>query len=738
MNIKKITLVIVLTMFLLFMRDSFAVPMPLRTVLGNVIAVEVDYTDTVLDVKRKVKEKTGWPIEIQRLIIGGVELSDEKTMNYYDFVKNPTVHIVLRMAMSAPELQKLPIVVYNKNDKNFKVDDWFVYTYRDKKAAIAKITKVVFDSDLNVTLYHYNTDKERTFFIQDDNIMGKVIVPIDFQIQQGALVNAIEKESIVENYIEADYLQAKRSEAKFDIKNGLQDIFFFTKKLEEKIGLKVGAFVDQSLKVSDLKTEKSAVAGFPLSKSTSEAIVNIPLKTDYSTFKLWYDACHNFLVPNIEKRDNICETFLTWAELEKVTQDFFDLMMDKDFLYKKSNLWMANAPGIDDIFFDVTKTPNEIFKPFIQKLSIPASSVVALHGDLHGDIFSLLAFIKDLQAKNYLDSSNAFKIINSNFYMLFLGDYTDRGCYGAEVLYTIMRLKVANLDKVFMVRGNHEDIAITTTIRNGFRDEFRQKFRKEVNVENYFLWLSRMYDFLPAALYLGVGDDYIQCCHGGMELGYNPQNLLNQDNNIKFEWLLNFNKNRQSEFNKAQEDFRVGMVLGRECLGRYGDIGFMWNDFFVDSETILGYDRGRGFIYGKLATRWVLDLASDTKSKVHGVFRAHQHTADLNAMMRSIIQPGQEGELSGHKGISKLWKDGPDYEKVKAKGGSALWDGIVCTFLVGVDSVYSQGGTLFDFDAFGILTTAPKFDDWRLQVYRNNLEEKILPVKYRRPAAVVK
>ncbi len=33
---------------------------------------------------------------------------------------------------------------------------------------------------------------------------------------------------------------------------------------------------------------------------------------------------------------------------------------------------------------------------------------------------------------------------------------------------------------------------------------------------------------MPAALYLGCGNDYIQCCHGGIEIGYTPHALLNQ------------------------------------------------------------------------------------------------------------------------------------------------------------------------------------------------------------------
>ena len=37
--------------------------------------------------------------------------------------------------------------------------------------------------------------------------------------------------------------------------------------------------------------------------------------------------------------------------------------------------------------------------------------------------------------------------------------------------------------------------------------------------------IERAYDFLPVVIYTGTGTKLIQCNHGGMESGFNPEKL---------------------------------------------------------------------------------------------------------------------------------------------------------------------------------------------------------------------
>lgn len=413
-----------------------------------------------------------------------------------------------------------------------------------------------------------------------------------------------------------------------------------------------------------------------------------------------------------------------FRELDAVLSNFFE--QSKSGPFRQMTNWIGEQPG--PAFFNSARayfekpTPAASavpFLPFAQKLSIPEGSQVFFRGDLHGDIHSLIRNLDWLNQNKFLEG---FKISRTNFYMVFLGDYTDRGMYGTEVIYTLLRLKLANPDRVFMARGNHEDLSLQ--LRYGYFHEGRGKYGSTFNMGK----IARAFDFLPVVIYLESGNNLIQCNHGGMEPGYDPRALVAANGNVAFQFLGTL---RQRDFLQQHPQWlRESDAASRDLAARAlqnfqpdeptapSVLGFMWNDFTVLSqEPHFALDPDRAFVYGHRATEFILNQASTTNRKVHAVFRAHQHSSTLTPLMRRLV---------ASQGVHRHWQDSDSPALLTAAPAElarhldlseqrAIPTGSVWTFNVSPDSAYGEGCG-FNFDAFGLLKTASTFADWRLQI----------------------
>ena len=67
------------------------------TLTGRNITIIVEPTDTIKNVKVKVKDKDGVPTNEQRLIYAGHELKDNQTLEDYSIQSEATLHLVLRL-----------------------------------------------------------------------------------------------------------------------------------------------------------------------------------------------------------------------------------------------------------------------------------------------------------------------------------------------------------------------------------------------------------------------------------------------------------------------------------------------------------------------------------------------------------------------------------------------------------------------------------------------------------------
>ncbi|MCW5769714.1 MAG: metallophosphoesterase [Phycisphaeraceae bacterium] len=440
------------------------------------------------------------------------------------------------------------------------------------------------------------------------------------------------------------------------------------------------------------------------------------------SYQEWRQTCQA-LPTNRELKGKLPEgrvpALPTFADFEAALDGFLEVTRSGPL--GNEHTWIGERPD-PTAFFDTTRSwfgSKEVpFQPFAAKLGLPTDATVLVMGDLHGDVRSLMHVLDELNARGILDG---FTLRDPTCWFLFLGDFTDRGMYGVEVLYTLFRLKMTNPERVQLGRGNHEDFNIVS--RYGFLEEIRGKYGEQANITK----VMRAYDRMPVVMYVGTATDVLQMNHGGMEPGYDPRGLLESEGSQRFQLLGDL---RQRAYHAARpgwlgEDAGV-LVTAEKHLADFTPesptkprvIGFLWNDFTVfGDEPELGYNRS--LVFGAGPTRRVLKDASTERVRVRGVFRAHQHSGSLNPLMSRLVASDgafrhwQETESSADAGKKvKEIRDGLRPEETRAVPDGSVW-----TFNVSPDSVYGAGCG-YDFATVGILTLAREFEAWRVRVVR--------------------
>lgn len=159
---------------------------------------------------------------------------------------------------------------------------------------------------------------------------------------------------------------------------------------------------------------------------------------------------------------------------------------------------------------------------FIEKKEIPKGSKVYVRADLHGDLKSLIEHLKSLQQEGLLDENFRCR---ENVYLVFCGDYMDRGEHSLPVAEFLAALKMENPDQVYLIRGNHEDVQINSMFR-GAEQNYIEFLKDGENCRA----LNHFYETMPLTLYMAEeGGEYIQFTHGLFELHVDPSKMLDSE-----------------------------------------------------------------------------------------------------------------------------------------------------------------------------------------------------------------
>jgi len=420
-------------------------------------------------------------------------------------------------------------------------------------------------------------------------------------------------------------------------------------------------------------------------------------------------------------------------------KDIFNFIQNKKNKMLESSKWFNGSVPLTDWFDDFSSLQADgnsgvtnKFLPYTQKLIIEPDTRVVFFGDLHGDLDSFMECFEETKNLGLLDEN--YKI-PEKVYFIFLGDYVARGEQGLEILSLLVKFHNQNPGRVFLLRGNHEVLRYSEL-------EKRLEVSPYVKIDsyNYVLkenpcidillrrfWLTHCwFDFFPLAIYLGCKDssgitNFIQCCHAGIEVGYNPKDFLNDDY-VQFQMVTELNRETAlRDENLAVQMERTNLFalkenpeheqnkhlvenLNQEDIRRIGfnGLGFLWNDFlngtYEDEKGEMREFRGIYFdsvrcalAFSNDVTEYYFKKNSSENKILHGCIRGHQHGPPMG------------------------------YEIAENDGCLKLWGGLVYTL---ISSFWSASYKQIDLKSFMVLKTANDISEWKIDHYYSSAGEK--------------
>ncbi len=353
--------------------------------------------------------------------------------------------------------------------------------------------------------------------------------------------------------------------------------------------------------------------------------------------------------------------------LQDAAERFYSMYANENLPFFDQESWLGKAINPDENSYDTIR--------YVQKIKVDPTSTVCIMGDFHGSMHSLMRNLLRLKALGFLNEDLSIK--NKNFYMVFLGDYVDRGSWSAEVLVTLMKLKLQNWHQVTLIAGNHEFKNIAQ--RFGFQEELICKFGNIKGNELFEIIDQNFFRTLPVAAFIKCNGTFIQCCHGGITTQYNPKNFLEQPDKL-FE-------------NVGPKEHCKGLFWSDFCAGNHGTCQANFHRGFTDSREAIIADQ-------KYTQKYLKN------NNLKAIIRAHQ---DSSFGLKLFYN------------AEKIVKDTEPFHWTDVLKSLGVFNNKFSLSLLDYYPVFTFSSAVeareFPYDCFGLINTESSWDKWMMEVY---------------------
>ncbi|RNE97880.1 putative serine/threonine-protein phosphatase 2A, catalytic subunit [Trypanosoma conorhini] len=261
-------------------------------------------------------------------------------------------------------------------------------------------------------------------------------------------------------------------------------------------------------------------------------------------------------------------------------------------------------------------------------------------GDIHGQFADLLQNVLSLQLLRRTKEHAPDKASASEYKLLFLGDYVDRGPRSVEVITLLLALKIEYPAHIFLLRGNHEEAQ--TCRMYGFFQECRVKLEgtgrsvggDSMNVsDSAWLHYNMVFCWLPLAAVVRCPAGMFFCAHGGLSPKTRTIVGLKSLRRNEYGQLLETSSSLYLPSPTNDSDAELSFADEGSIVD-----GLLWSDPEDDVHGFQINRRGCGFIFGPDVTRQFLErnygysftsrLPGERREELQFIVRAHQCVED--------------------------------------------------------------------------------------------------------------